>query len=66
VSGLINSAEQLARARHEGHFQKGKPKESYVVHLEEVANLSKKWSAQKDVIAAAWLHNIVEECPPHL
>jgi len=64
MSDLISKGEQFARARHEGQFQKRKSKEPYVVHLEEVATLSENWGAQENAIAAAWLHDIVEDCPP--
>lgn len=64
MSDLISSAEQFARARHEGQFRKGKSKEPYTIHLEEVATLAKNWGAQENAIAAAWLHDTVEDCPP--
>jgi (p)ppGpp synthase/HD superfamily hydrolase len=64
MSNLIIDAEQFARERHEGQFRKGYLKEPYSVHLEEVARLCKSWGAEDNVIAAAWLHDTVEDCPP--
>ena len=61
---LINRAERFARVRHEGQFRKGKAQEPYTIHLEEVAALVERWSGSERAIAAAWLHDTVEDCPP--
>ena len=61
---LISRAERFARVRHEGQFRKGKAQEPYTVHLEEVAALVEHWSGSERAIAAAWLHDTVEDCPP--
>ena len=50
--------------RHEGQFRKGKAQEPYTIHLEEVAVLVGRWSGSEKAIAAAWLHDTVEDCPP--
>ena len=39
MNDLISRAERFARVCHEGQFRKGKAKEPYTIHLEEVANL---------------------------
>ena len=64
MSDLINRAERFARVRHEGQFRKGKAKEPYTNHLAEVAALVERWSGSESAIAAAWLHDTVEDCPP--
>ena len=64
MSDLISRAERFARVRHEGQFRKGKAKEPYTNHLEEVSSLVQKWGGSEEAIAAAWLHDTVEDCPP--
>ena len=64
MTDLISRAERFARARHKGQFRKGKAQESYTIHLEEVAALVERWSGSERAIAAAWLHDTVEDCPP--
>jgi (p)ppGpp synthase/HD superfamily hydrolase len=43
MNDLISRAERFARVCHEGQFRKGKAKEPYVSHLEEVAKLTERW-----------------------
>ena len=64
MNDLLNRAERFARVRHEGQFRKGKAQEPYTIHLEEVAALVERWSGSERAIAAAWLHDTVEDCPP--
>ena len=64
MNDLIDRAERFARVRHTGQFRKGKAKEPYTIHLEEVAKLVERWSDSERAIAAAWLHDTVEDCPP--
>ena len=64
MSDLISLAERFARVRHDGQFRKGKAKEPYTNHLVEVAALVERWSDSESAIAAAWLHDTVEDCPP--
>ena len=61
MSDLISRAERFARVRHEGQFRKGKAKEPYTNHLVEVAALVERWSGSESAIAAAWLHDTVED-----
>jgi len=58
MNDLISSAEQFARERHEGQFRKGKPKEPCVIHLEELAKITKNWGGKENTITAAWLEEI--------
>ena len=64
MNDLISRAERFARVCHEGQFRKGKAKEPYVNHLEEVAKLTERLGGGENAIAAAWLHDTVEDCPP--
>ena len=64
MNDLISRAERFARVCHEGQSRKGKAKEPYTIHLEEVASLTRRWGGGENAIAAAWLHDTVEDCPP--
>ena len=64
MNDLISRAERFARVCHEGQFRKGRAKEPYTTHLEEVATLTERWEGGANAIAAAWLHDTVEDCPP--
>jgi len=61
---LIERAERFARVCHAGQFRKGAAKEPYTIHLEEVSSLVEKWGGSDEAIAAAWLHDTIEDCPP--
>lgn len=64
MSDLIARAEAFARIRHAGQLRKGAKREPYIIHLEEVADLVRKWGGSEVGVAAAWLHDTVEDCPP--
>ena len=64
MSDLIGRAERYARVCHAGQCRKGTAKEPYTVHLEEVSSLVEAWGGSEEAIAAAWLHDTVEDCPP--
>ena len=64
MNDLISRAERFARVCHEGQSRKGKAKEPYTIHLEEVASLTERWGGGENAITAAWLHDTVEDCPP--
>ena len=61
---LIERAERFARVCHAGQCRKGASKEPYTIHLEEVSSLVRAWGGTEEAIAAAWLHDTVEDCPP--
>ena len=61
---LIERAERFARVCHAGQCRKGAAKEPYTIHLEEVSSLVEAWGGSDEAIAAAWLHDTVEDCPP--
>ena len=64
MTDLVKRAERFARVCHFGQFRKGAAKEPYTIHLEEVSFLVEKWGGSEEAIAAAWLHDAVENCPP--
>ena len=63
-SNLVKEAESFARSNHEGQTRKGVAKEPYITHVEEVANLVREFGGTDIAIAAAWLHDVVEDCDP--
>lgn len=60
VSLLIEKARQLAHRAHDGQRRKytGEP---YIVHPEAVAKIVSSVTDDPHVIAAAWLHDVVED-----
>ena len=64
MNNLLRRAESFARIRHMEQFRKGKAQEPYILHLEEVSELVTSWNFTGNAIAAAWLHDTVEDCPP--
>ena len=64
MNDLLKRAESFAQIRHMGQFRKGKAQEPYIIHLEEVAELVSSWNGTENAIAAAWLHDTVEDCQP--
>lgn len=63
-SNLVEEAENFARRNHEGQTRKGVAQEPYITHVEEVANLVREFGGTDIAIAAAWLHDVVEDCDP--
>lgn len=59
---LIGQARDFARAAHDGQVRKGLAREPYAVHLEEVARSVAELGGTDAMIAAAWLHDTVEDC----
>ena len=64
MTDLLERAERFARVCHAGQCRKGAAKEPYTIHLEEVSSLVEAWGGTEEAIAAAWLHDTVEDCPP--
>ena len=63
-SKLVKEAESFARSNHEGQTRKGVAREPYITHVEEVANLVLEFGGTDIAVAAAWLHDVVEDCNP--
>ncbi len=67
VLSAIRIAEKAHRTRPQGpHFRKapeGKDRPYYIVHLAEVSwMVAEAVAADHELIAAAWLHDILEDC----
>jgi guanosine-3',5'-bis(diphosphate) 3'-pyrophosphohydrolase len=60
---LLSEAAELAAHRHNGMARKGRGSEPYINHLAEVANLlaAATDGADAELIAAAWLHDSIED-----
>ncbi len=59
---LVSKARDFGREKHAGQFRKGAAKEPYEAHLAEVAALVAGFGGAPEVVAAAWLHDTVEDC----
>ncbi len=70
MSDIVSRAEAFARAAHAGQNRKGAAQEPYVVHLAEVADFVRRHGGDEIAVAAAWLHDTIEDCdgiePSHL
>ena len=64
MTDLLKRTESFARIRQMGQSRKGKAQEPYIIHLEEVSELVLSWNGIGNAIAAAQLHDAVEDCPP--
>lgn len=63
-TSIVARARAFAEARHEGQTRKDRHRRPYVTHLAEVAQLAARFGGGEEVVAAAWLHDTVEDCPP--
>ena len=61
MDGIVECAKAFAAQRHEGILRSGKAKVPYAVHLRETALLVQASGGTKEEIAAAWLHDVVED-----
>ncbi|MEK7109090.1 MAG: HD domain-containing protein [Patescibacteria group bacterium] len=60
---LIEKAKSFAFRAHEGHTRNDKDNNPYIVHPEEVAGLVAQSGGSAQEVAAAWLHDTVEDTP---
>ena len=60
---LVEKAKNFAFRAHEGHLRNDKNNDPYIVHPEEVADLVSKSGGSAQEVAAAWLHDTVEDTP---
>ena len=67
MSDLIQRAQHFATSAHQriGHRRKYSD-QPYQVHLEAVARLVASVTDDPEMIAAAWLHDVVEDTPATL
>ncbi len=63
MSNLVTKAKEFAYRAHEGHFRNDKEHSPYIVHPKEVSELVEKSGGTEVEIAAAWLHDTVEDTP---
>ncbi|MFL5337871.1 MAG: HD domain-containing protein [Geminicoccaceae bacterium] len=65
---LLTRAYRLAAERHAGQRRKGEAAEPYINHLAEVADLVAEATGGRDpnLVAAAVLHDVVEDTPTSL
>ena len=59
--GLRNKAEALARELHAGAVRRGTDI-PYITHPEAVASKVDFYGGGEELVAAAWLHDVVEDC----
>jgi guanosine-3',5'-bis(diphosphate) 3'-pyrophosphohydrolase len=57
---LIRDARAFAFEKHEGQERSGG--QPYIVHPHQVAEIVSKATKDENIIAAAWLHDTVEDC----
>lgn len=61
MENSIQKALAFAVAKHGGQTRKGPSSVAYTHHLAEVSALVAAFGGETDVIAAAWLHDVVED-----
>lgn len=59
---MIDKAMEFAAKAHEGQVRKG-TKRPYIVHPVEVGDIVSTMTSDEEVIAAAILHDTIEDCP---
>jgi hypothetical protein len=62
LADLVARAQAFAIDAHAGQTRKGAAREPYVVHLAEVATLTRAFGGSDAAVAAAWLHDCIEDC----
>jgi (p)ppGpp synthase/HD superfamily hydrolase len=63
---LVEKASAFAIAAHEGIHQTRSTGEPYWTHPQSVAGIVSEYTSDPEVIAAAWLHDTVEDTPTTL
>jgi len=58
---IVNQAKIFAEEKHKHLFRSNKEQKPLIKHLEEVAILTKDAGGTEEQIAAAWLHDAVED-----
>jgi hypothetical protein len=62
AADLVQRARAFAMDAHAGQTRKGAAREPYAVHLAEVATLTRAFGGDDAAVAAAWLHDCLEDC----
>ena len=60
---IVTKAKEFASHAHKNHVRKDKDKTPYIYHVEETAENVRKSGGNEREIAAAWLHDTVEDTP---
>ncbi len=60
---LVERAKLFGINAHKGLFRKNAAREPYSTHIAEVAALVEQSGGSSEEIAAAWLHDVVEDTP---
>lgn len=63
MSKLVERAEAFAMKAHEGQTRLNKAKTPLRIHLEEVVSLVRESGGSDEELAAAWLHDVIEDTP---
>ncbi len=61
MTDLVQRAAQFATNAHQGQTRKGNGK-PYITHPARVANCAERMGFPEEAIAAAWLHDVIEDC----
>jgi len=61
IETLVERARVFALKAHEGIVRPNKAQEPYSTHIKEVAELVEQSGGSQDEIAAAWLHDTIED-----
>lgn len=62
---MVEQAADLARRAHAGQLRKWSEGVPYIVHPERVANKVAMLQGATEIdVAAAWLHDVIEDCGP--
>lgn len=64
MTDIIHRAAAFAEVKHAGQARKDRDRSPYIGHPAEVAGLVAGFGGTPAAIAAAWLHDTVEDCPP--
>ncbi len=63
MDGLAEKARSFAAKAHERQVRPNKARLPFITHLEEVVLLVEESGGSDEEIAAAWLHDVVEDTP---
>jgi len=63
ISPLIKKALYFSAEKHDGQYRKGSGRVPYIVHPVQVAFGVATYTNNEEIIAAAFLHDVIEDCP---
>lgn len=64
MENLVEKARKIAHEAHRGQMRKWSENTPYIVHPEAVAALVEKHGGDEATVAAAWVHDVAEDCDP--